>query len=155
MSGAAARRSPPAKGNSKSISRIRSCSPICRSVTPSASGPRGVSCIGTIAAANSSAATSTGHHTACSRTCASNSAARSAANGSAVSNTACTSVPNFAPIGRSAIGDGTSAPTADAVNGISATSSSSSTTSGSLLTGVASAARISPEYDVRRHAASI
>ena len=48
---------------------------------------------------SSAAGTSTGHHTACSRICASSSAARSAANGSAVSSTACTSVPNFAPVG--------------------------------------------------------
>ena len=39
------------------------------------------------------------------------------ANGSAVSNTACTSVPNFAPIGRSAIGDGTSAPAGESSPG--------------------------------------
>ena len=44
------------------------------------------------------------------RTCASSSAARSAANGSAVSSTACTSEPNVAPAGSSAIGDGTSRP---------------------------------------------
>ncbi len=47
--------------------------------------------------------------------CASSSAARSAANGSAVSSTACTSVPNLAPIGRSAIGDGTCSPAAAGV----------------------------------------
>ena len=114
-----------------------------------------MSCIGTIAAANSDASTSTGHHTACSRICASSSAARSAANGSAVSNTACTNVPNFAPLGRSAIGEGISSPTADDTSGISATSSSSSTTSGSLLTGVVSAARLKPLSEVRRQAVSL
>ncbi len=119
-----------------------------------------MSCIGTSAAASSAAGTSTGHHTECSRICASSSAARSAANGSAVSSTACTSVPNFAPIGRSAIGDGTAVGAgvgrrrrhrhvADLVVRVS-------TTSGSLVTPPAvSAARISPEYDVRRHDASM
>ena len=103
-------RSPPASGNSNSISRSRSRRPICRNVMPGANGPSGVSCRGTIAAARSSGAASTGHHTECSRICVSSSAARSAANGSAVSSTACTSVPNFAPFGRSAIGDATSDP---------------------------------------------
>jgi len=128
---------------------------MCRSVIPFASGPNDVSCIGTIAAANSDGSTPTGHQTECSRICDSSSAARSAANGSAVSNTACTNVPNFAPAGRSAIGDGTSGPDAGWINGISATSSSSSTTSGSLLTPLVSAARIRPEYDVRRQVVSI
>ena len=45
--------SPPASGNSKSISRSRSCRPIWRSVMPAASGPSGVSCIGTSAGASS------------------------------------------------------------------------------------------------------
>ncbi len=154
MSGAPARRSPPAKGNSKSISAAVPQT-ICRRVTSAASGPSGVSCIGTIAAASSAAGTSTRHHTRMLANLRLESAGRSAAKGSAVSNTACTSVPNVAPIGRSAIGDGTSAPTADVVSGISATSSSSSTTSGSLLTGRRLGGADQPEYDVRRHAASI
>ena len=52
-------------GNSKSISHNRSCCPIWRRVRLSASGPSGVSCSGTSAAARSAAGTSTGHHTEC------------------------------------------------------------------------------------------
>ena len=114
-----------------------------------------MSCIGTSAAARSADGTSTGHQTECSRICASNSAARSVAKGSAVSSTACTSVPNFAPFGRSAIGDGTCGPVDGSSSGRSPTSSSSATTSGSLLTPDVSATRISPEYEVRRHVVSI
>ncbi len=130
--------------------------PIWRSVNPPANGPSGVSCIGTIAAASSAAGTSTGHHTECRGSAPRVRRSRSAANGSAVSSTACTSVPNFAPVGSSAIGDGMSGPgrrldqrnVADFVvqlGDLRLTAHPSSS----------SAARISPEYEVRRHAVSM
>ena len=71
-------RSPRAKGISKSSSRSRSCIPISRRVSPSASGPSTVSCIGTSAAARVSGATPVGHQSCCSTTCSVSSAARSA-----------------------------------------------------------------------------
>ena len=80
---------------------------------------------------------------------------RSVANGSVVSSTACTKRAELRARRRSAIGDGTSGPDILATTGMSATSSSSSMTSGSLLTPLVSAARIKPEYDVRRRAVSI
>ncbi len=54
------------------------------------------------------------------------------------------------------MGEGCSVPDiTTSVNGTSATSSSRSVTSGSLLTPVASAILINPEYDVRRHLMSM
>ncbi|CNJ98035.1 Uncharacterised protein [Mycobacterium tuberculosis] len=74
-------------------------------------------------------------------------------------------MPNFAPVGRSAIGDGRSGLDAASGNRISAASSSSSVVSGSLLTPEpadaaeaaeeVSATRIRPEYEVRRHSVSM
>ncbi|SIA21289.1 Uncharacterised protein [Mycobacteroides abscessus subsp. abscessus] len=87
--------------------------------------------------------------------CVCSSATRSGANGSVVSSTACTNEPKAAPAGSCAIGEGTSAPAGIDRKGISSTSSSSSAISGSLDTPDSSAARSSPEYDVRRQAVSI
>ena len=134
--------------------------PISRSVSPPASGPSAVSCIGTSAAASTSGATPVGHQSCCSTTCLVSSAARSAASGSAPSRTAWTRDPNAAPAGSSAIGDtgesgGVPVRPSDAASVTSGASSSLPAVSCSLETPGASTPRISPEYDVLRHAASI
>ena len=159
-------RSPPTSGNSKSSSQSRSRSPMSVSVSPLASGPREVCCIGTSAWASASVVASTDHQRRCSSTRRCSSASTSPASGSACSSTPWTSEPKVAPAGRSAIGEGTSAPdgtdsSIPVVGSRSSSAWSSSTvpgTSGSASTAEVtscSSARISPEYDVRRQSVSM
>ncbi len=99
-------RSPPASGISKSISRSRSRSGSCRSVV--APGRRAGSRRRPPKRRRArSRSSSTGQRTSCSSMWSSSSVRRSGASGSACSRTACTSDPNVAPTGRSAIGDTT------------------------------------------------
>ena len=152
MSGAAPRASPPAIGNSKFHSHSRSGRPMPRSTRPGASGPSGVSCIGSIAAASTSGETSTGERTSCSAMCAVNSAVRSGANGSTCSRTPWTRLPNSRPPGSSAIGEGTSAPgDVEKSTGMSPDSSSCPVSSGSDSTVTTCVSRINAEYEVRCH----
>ena len=89
----------------------------------------------------------------------SSSVRRSGASGSACSRTACTSDPNVAPTGRSAIGDATASVGTAAAAAAPVTSSSSlATTSGSLATpptgGATTSTALSEEYDARRQVRS-
>ena len=153
--------SPPASGNSKSSSRSRSAqADLDERQVRRPSGPSGVSCTGSSAVGSSSAAgTSTGHQTELLAICGVQLGAQVGSRGSACSSTACTSVPNVAP--PAARPSATAASDSDSrrrparqrrrprrrarsTSGLAADAGSCS-----------SAARINPEYDVRRHAVSI
>ena len=134
--------------------------PISPRVSPAPSGPSGVWCSGTSAAASSSAPASTGHHASCSRTWRRSSASRSGASGVGLleHRRAPASRRSRSTAGRpSATARRRRRRSTAPAGTVHRPRRRAATTSGSLLRPdrVSAAARTSPEYDVRRQAMSI